>query len=195
MEADYASTEMASNLNAPNQGRYIGDERMLVKFYLHAKRDAEASDEAGRPVFRDVEYVSIRAPGNKDSEIIRPARQMDKDRWPKHYAAFKSKEAMPVEGTPLSEWPALTRSQVETLRYMNVDTVEQLSDMTDVNAQGMMGASLLREKAKAFLAAAGDAAAAKKIEDALSSKDAQIAELTNMVENLKAAVESMQDKG
>ena len=189
-EATYGMTEIADHLNAPDQGRYKDDKLMMVRFYYEPKDDPVASAEAGRPMRKDVEYVSIRAPGNKENEIKRPARDSDKQRWPEHYAAFKNRMEMPLEGFPLKDWPAVTRAMVETMSFMGIKTVEQLAHASDANIQGHMGVAHLKEKAKAWLAATGDQQQAEKIEAELRLRDNEIANLKNELQLLKDAIQS-----
>lgn len=173
-EADYSLTEMAMNtgVGAP------GDETLLVKFFLEPVQNKERSNEEGRPIFEEREFVSIMVPGQKDNIVIREARETDKDRFPRHYAAFKNRVEQVVDGTPLEEWPAVTRSQVEELKFFNVFTVEQLAEISDSNAQNFMGIQLLRQKAKAFLEAANDVGAmADKLSAEIEKRDVEIAAL------------------
>jgi hypothetical protein len=183
-EADYSTTVQAHNSSA-------GDDQLLVKFFIRPHPDNEASQEQGRPIFRDTEYISIIQPGNKDSRIERPARDSDRQRFPKHYAAFKNRisdDDVYLEGTPLEEWAGVTRSQVEELRYFGVRTVEQLANMSDSNSQNFMGANSLRDQAKKFLASRADDAAAAEIQ----ARDEEIAEQRELIEALTARLEALE---
>lgn len=183
-EADYGITEMAHNAQA-------GDDQLLVKFYIKAKHDPTASEEAGRPIYKDTEYVSIIQPGNKDNVVERPATDRDKQRFPKHYAAFKNRVSDSdeyLEGTLLDEWPGITRSQVEELKFFNVRTVEQLVNLADSGAQNIMGVHTLKEKAKRFLASKADDAAAAE----LAARDAKIAEQQKLIDALSARLDALE---
>ena len=175
-EADMATTNMAEQ-----QGRYNGDETLLVKFYRHSKLDQPATKLAGRPIYSEHDYISIMQPGNKDSIIIRPAMEMDKTRFAQHWAKYQARETQPeMIGTPLEEWGGLNSAQVNELKYMNVRTVEQLLAMTDTNSQGMMGVSMLKSRAKRFLdGAESDKLAAENAEqkELLKSMAARLEEL------------------
>ncbi len=78
-EADLGLTNMAmqTGLEAGNP-RYIGDDTLLVKFYLHPKLDPGKTAEEGRPIYVEKEYVSIMIPGGRDC-TVRPARQNDRE--------------------------------------------------------------------------------------------------------------------
>lgn len=188
-EADYSMTENAHNLHGTNNARFIGDEHALVKFYLHPKKNMAKSKEQGRPIFDEVEYVSIKA-GAGASGVARPARDMDRERFPRHYKAFQDKEEMPLQGTPLKEWSYIPRSQVEELKHFDIFTVEQLANAADVNIQRMMGGMTLKQAAQVFLADTGNSEQARKLEEALSERDAKIAELQNTVQNLVTQMEA-----
>jgi hypothetical protein len=177
-EADMGVTQMAmgSNQNA-------GDETLLVKFFMKATLDGKKTETEGRPIFKEVPHIQIMQPGNKDSIILRPARQMDFDRFPEHYRKFQTRtdDEEYIEGTLLEAWPGVTRAQVEELRFFNVRTVEQLASMTDTNSQGLMGINMLKRKAKAYLEEAdGNAAKQALAEQKAKNEDleAKIAALT-----------------
>lgn len=173
-EADSGLTAMAM---AGQQGRFQGDEYLLVRFFIHPKRDPQRSAAEGREIFVDTPYISIMQPGNKDSIVIRPATKMDKDRFAEHWRKFQARtgdEEDVIEGTLLSEWPGCTRAQVEELRYLNVRTVEQLAGMSDSNSQNIMGIQLLKTKAKKYLEAADKSATAEALADLQAKYDALI---------------------
>lgn len=188
-EADYGLTDQA--FNAGQQNRYIGDENLFVKFFMHPRLDQSQSKKMGRPIYSEAVYVQIMQPGNKDSIIIRPATSLDKNRFAKLFAKFQQGEAQIVDGTPLAEWPKLTRSQVEELRYFNIYTVEQLAEMSDSNAQNIMGANLLRDSAKAFLAACKTTQYAEQLEAEKTARETEIASLRDLVTELQATVKAL----
>ncbi|MCK4897687.1 MAG: hypothetical protein KAS38_02830 [Anaerolineales bacterium] len=190
-EADYNITEAAMNLEQPN-ARFAGDDKLFVVFFMHPRRDEAKSVEEGRPMFKDEEYVRIMVPGDKDSIVIRPARDMDKQRFHKQYAAFTSGEGEFHEGTPLKAWPMVTRGQVEELKYFGVHTVEQLADLADVHVQKFMAVGVLKTQAQAYIQAAKEAAPLVQLNAAIDQKDAEIGALTQAVDELKEIVESLQ---
>jgi hypothetical protein len=183
-EADMSMTSMAMG-----QGEQAGDETLLVRFEMRPKQDQEKTEEEGRPIFTDTPYISIMQPGNKDSVVIRPASQMDKDRFPRHWEAFDKRQVNDhVEGTPLAEWPAMSRAQVEELRFMNVRTIEQLIGISDANSQGFMGLQQLKEKAKKYLEFSGSQSAA----NAVIAAEKRTKELEDMVAEMSARMAAME---
>lgn len=162
------------------------DEGLLVKFFIKAKPDQEATAREGRPIFKDVTYIDIKIPGDRTAGACRPARAADINRFPRHYRAFEERVNNEdiVEGTPLSEWPKMTRTLVEELAFFNVKTVEQLCEMSDTNAAQFMGGMTRKQEAKIWLDNVNEqkskdelAASLKERDDEIDTLKAQVAEL------------------
>lgn len=187
LEADMGMTQQAMG-----DGSQSGDEQLAVVFYIHPKQNEEKSKEAGRPIFEDREYIRIVQPGNKENIIERPATEMDLARFPRHYQAFKQRvnDEEYVEGTRLEEWPAITRSQVAELKYLHVNTVEQLANLSDANTQGFMGLNLLKQKAATYLEASNVTKAAEEMES-LRATNATMAE---QLAALQARLDAMDEE-
>ena len=162
------------------------DEKLLVKFYTKTVENKSASKEQGRAVFKDREYVDIRIPGTRGAGAARPATHRDRERFPKHYAAFKQRVELPLEGTPLSEWPMVTRSHAEELAFSGIKTVEHLADMSDTIASQMMGGQTFKAKARAWLERAKVDVSVEKLEQELTKRDEQIQALSDKLEALLA---------
>jgi hypothetical protein len=113
-------------------------------------------------------------------------RDEHKRRWPREYAAFKAGIEAPLEGTPITEWPAINKAQVQTLQYLNVRTVESLAELTDEQVMKIgAGGMTLRGKAQAWLkvrddskATLGAVARADKLERELAAVREQLAALS-----------------
>lgn len=154
-------------------------ERVFVSFGLHPRQNEQASLEAGRPIYDDVEYVQIIVPGDKNNVVHRPVQEADKRRFAAQYRAWRSgQHEAQSSGTPLSAWPGVTRAQVEELAYFHVRTVEQLAELSDGNAQNIGPVLQLRQRARDFIAAARGAAPLEQLR-------AQNGELRTEVESLK----------
>lgn len=193
MEADYGITEQAM-LGEGDQARFAGDERLFVTFFNHPRKDEAKTLEEGRPIFNDESYVRIMVPGDKDSIIIRPARDMDKQRFAKQWQAFSSGESEEQSGTPLKAWPMITRSQVEELKFFGVHTVEQLADLADVHVQKFMGVGMLKQQAQAFMQAAKESAPLEQLNAALEERDHQIAAQDQAIQELMEKVAALEKK-
>jgi hypothetical protein len=149
------------------------------------------SNEAGRPIYEDREFVRIFVAGDSKSEVFRQVEAGDKDRFREEYRRFKdnaSEDAQTV-GTPLSAWPAMTRSLVAEFSAMKIRTVEQLSDLSDTGIQAFgMGGLEWRNKARAYLLAASDGAAAIALQSALDTRDREIAMLKEQIADLASRI-------
>lgn len=185
-EADYGLTESAFQGDA---GRYAHDDVLLVKFFYHPRLQQTKSEEAQRPIYEDEAYIQIMQPGNKDSIVIRPAMEMDKQRFPDHWKKFLARDDQDsVQGTLLEEWPGITRSQVEELKFFNIRTVEQLAQISDSNAQNIMGIQMLKSKAETYLENSEKEALASD----LAKKDEQIAELLARMERMEKHTDGLE---
>ena len=173
------------------------DENLLVKFFTKQRQDNAATKEAGRPIFKDVEYVDIKVPGQRSGGACRPATFRDKQRFPRHYLAYEQRKEMPQEGTPLAEWALMTRTQVEELSFHNVKTVEQLVSMSDTLASQFMGMNTLRAKAKTWLEDSEETARINEIESLKTSnneKDEKILNLESQMLSLMERFDKMDSK-
>ena len=158
------------------------DKKLLVKFYQKAKQDQTKSAEQGRPVFKELEYISIKVPGQRGSGVTRPATFRDKQRFPRHYSAFQQRVELPQEGTPLAEWSLVTRSMAEEMAFSNIKTVEHLANMSDTIASGFMGGQMFKAKANEWLSRAKADVSVSHLEGELAKRDAQITELSAKLE-------------
>ena len=166
------------------------DKSLLVKFFIKPRQDRAASEKEGRPVFKDVEHIDIRSGGSKDV-VARPATENDKRRFPQHYAAFKNRTSEAVGmGMPLSEWAAVTASQVEELAYLNIKTVEQLATVADSQISAMRGMYVLKEKAKIWLEAAQKNKPIFEMKNRLDDMERENEELKKSVSRLLEVIET-----
>ena len=174
--------------------QYADDAKLRIRFEVRAVKHEHESDQQGRPIFFDQEYIQIVVPGSRDVSTF-PLDDHYKKRFARAYEQWKAKgEQLKIHGTLLSELPWLTKSQIAELNYSNVQTVEQLAEMSDANAMKFMGSYQLRERAKNFLAAAAGEAPALKLQAALEQRDNHIQVLERKVEELTAAFERLDSK-
>jgi len=170
------------------------DKRLMVTFSHEARLDKTASVEAGRNMYRNVEYVTIRIPGDKTLSVHRPVNASDKHRFPMQYQSFKNLAGEVITGTPLTTWPMITPAQLKELEYFNVRTVEQLAAMADTGAAQMMGIQKLRRAAQQYISAAKEAAPLLKVQAELESRDNEIAALKDMLMKQGEAIAKLQPK-
>jgi len=182
------------------------DARLAVQFYKKSVKQDIASDEAGRPIFKEFDFVKIMIPGDNLTEIDTYAQESHKQRFPRQWAHYQNQVASheDIVGTPLEQWPQVTRSQAEELRGLKFHTVESIADCSDQQLQriGMvagMSPYNFREKAKAFLNLATKSADVAQREAEMQAlrlendkikaeTDAKLAKMQEQMEALLAAV-------
>jgi hypothetical protein len=165
-----------------------GDEKLYVKFYPSTVRDDIATKAEGRPIFKEVDFVMIQAPGDLLKCIKRPVRPQDTQRFGRQLQAYKSGgDQEKGSGTPLEQWPMVSRAQVEELRYFKITTVEQLASVADNVAQKFMGIQNLKQHAKDWL---GKAENSKEIVQLRNQNTTQAEE----IEELKASIRALSDQ-
>lgn len=171
------------------------DTSIFPIFQTQAVQHNGKSEEAGRAIFEDREFVEIHIAGDNKSVVVKKVDQTIIDRWPEQYAAFKAGKEAPVDGMPIQEWPMLTVSKVAELKALNIKTVESLAELKDTGIQriGMGGRELVKQ-AQAYLKVSKSAAAAQKyakenekLHDEIDMLKAQIKELSDKMDQEKAA--------
>ena len=185
------------------------DARLAVQFYKKSVKQDIASDEAGRPIFKEFDFVKIMIPGDNLTEIDTYAQNSHKQRFPRQWAHYQNQMGSheDIIGTPLEQWPQVTRSQAEELRGLKFHTVESIADCSDQQLQriGMvagMSPHNFRLKAKAFLNLATDSAEVAQREaelNALKEENAKIkaetdAKLAAMQEQMSALLAAVAEK-
>ena len=185
------------------------DARLAVQFYKKSLKQDIASDEAGRPIFKEFDFVRIMIPGDNLTEIDTYAQESHKQRFPRQWAHYQNQVANheDIIGTPLDQWPQVTRSQAEELRGLKFHTVEAIADCSDQQLQriGMvagMSPHNFRLKAKAFLNLANNSAEVAQREaemQALRAENDKIkaetdAKLAAMQEQMSALLAAVAEK-
>jgi len=160
-----------------------------VKFEKRAVHMTFKSEQEGRPIYEDRDFVSIRNPGSMDN-VVREAREADKEKYATQWARYVANQEQVQDGTPIEEWPALTASQREELKYLKVCTVEAIAGLSDAQAQRLgAGYMSLREKAKAYLDNAKDSAAAQRLAADNEALRNELKDLRDVVAQLQAQVD------
>lgn len=168
------------------------DANLYVTFYMESVYDEEASLKEGRPIYVDKEYVKIIPAGDKNTVVCRPVdlkgkgiAPPDNIRWPNQYAAFKNQQVQVQEGTPLEQWPPLTKSQVMEFKAANVHTIEQLATVSDVNLQNLgMGARKFRDLAITYIDDAKKSAGYMQAQKEIEELKGQVEALKNQLSGL-----------
>lgn len=161
-------------------------------FYLDQVPDQAATEREGCPKFREVEKVKVHIAGDRHNVHVAKVTDLHRNRWPREYEAFKAGQEVPLEGTPLQEWPLLSATRIKELQVQNIRTVEDIAGLKDASlpALGLDGRKL-QQQAIAWLEQAKDAAHATQLAAELSKRDDEIALLKHQLSELNAVIEDM----
>jgi hypothetical protein len=182
------------------------DSRLQVRFYKRAVQQEAETLAAGRPIYKEFDFVHICVAGDALTEIDTYVLANHKTRFPIQWANYMNRvgaDDQEIVGTPLSEWPLVSKSQAEELRGMKFQTVEAVAGASDAQLQriGMaagMSPYAFRDKAKAFLNLATNAAETDKRESEISALKEELAkkelESVKMKAETDAKLAKMQDQ-
>jgi hypothetical protein len=185
----------------------LAEERhgFYVEFELRPEEDREASIAQGMPVFKDVEYAVITMPGGGlvvdkviSDELLREWKHGNGNRKPPSpfahnaYEEWKDGREISVNGSDLKNWPGVTPAQLKMCLAAVIRTVE---DLADANADTLrklgMGSQALKEKATAYLAAAG----VNKNSEAVSALKIELAALRKTIEDRDQQIQGLLSEG
>lgn len=182
------------------------DSRLQVRFYKRAVQQEAETLAAGRPIYKEFDFVHICVAGDSLTEIDTYVTPQHKTRFPIQWAQYQNRlgsDDQEIVGTPLNEWPLVSKSQAEELRGMKFHTVEAIANASDQQLQriGMaagMSPYAFRDKAKAFLNRATTDAEADKREQEIAALKEEIAkkelESVKMKQETEAKLAQMQDQ-
>lgn len=116
----------------------IGAGWAFPKFDRRAVRNEEKSEAEGRPVYDERDFVTLFHPGDGKTrpcyEVTPRRLRQWRDNGPREYVKlyenWKKTQDNTVEGTPLAEWPRMTRARVAELRDAGITTVEQVAELS-----------------------------------------------------------------
>ena len=182
------------------------DARLQVRFYKRPVQQEHETQEAGRPIFKEFDFVHICVAGDTLTEIDTYVLNSHKQRFPQQWANYQNRVGAnddQVIGTPVAEWPLVSKSQAEELRAMKFHTVESIAGASDQQLQRMgmaagMSPYAFRDKAKAFLNLATTAAETDKREQELNALREELAKKEQETAKIKAETDAklalMQDQ-
>lgn len=176
------------------------DGRLAVQFYKRVEEDKAATAAEGRTICKEVDYVKIQVAGDSLNEIDRAVYESDKLRFPTLWAKYLNRvnEEGRFEGTPLTEWTLISRSQAEQLRYLKFHTVESIANASDLQIQALgmaagMAPHTFRDKAKNFLDSAKSTADFDKRQEELDQLRAENAKIKAETEAKMEAMRAESD--
>lgn len=167
-------------INGGMQGmvQFAGDDRKFVVFYDKTVHNPSKSAAEGRPVYDVVPYVRIQDPGDNLQIADRPARDDDRQRWPRHFQSFIEGRGTEQPGTPIELLFPANPELVAMFKHMKVTTVQALASLEGTGLNGVgMGAQQFKDKAIKYLSMAKDGEAYAQLTAELARRDAKIAAL------------------
>src|SRR5215831_13713798 len=169
-------------------------QQLRPEFYMDPVRDEAASAQAGREIYREVERVKIIVPGaTQATVVVKNVSDVERNRWPDEYRAWRAGQEMPLSGTPIEHWPLLNSAQVKMLRAVDVRSVEEVARLSDVHVQGLvMGGMSLREQARAWLDNSEYTALVTRLTAANDVLQSRLAALEAHNANMAEAIQQLQ---
>jgi hypothetical protein len=180
-----------------------------VRFETRAIHSGSKSVQAGHAVYDNVDFVIIRTPGSRDTvekkaeDWLRDLKKqaLDKGRVPMEHLRFyeeahkqwKQGNEIPVSGTPIKMWPAVTPAEVAMLTHAGIMTIEDLAELTESGLRSLgIGGRAWRDKARGWLVAAVDQGKLSEqfaeLKNQIALKDAQLEQMQEKLRELEAAV-------
>ena len=182
------------------------DSRLQVRFYKRPVQQEQETLDAGRPIFKEFDFVHICVAGDTLTEIDTYVLSSHKARFPIQWARYQNQlgnDDVQIVGTPISEWSLVSKSQAEELRALKFHTVEAVASASDQQLQRMgmaagMSPYAVRDKAKAYLNRASETADITKREEELLQLKQELAKKDEETVKIKAETDAklalMQDQ-
>ena len=171
---------------------FMEDNRGKMAVFFHAvqvQNNFKTMTEK-RPIFEEKVFLKKLVPGDSTLVVDRPMREQDVEDYPIEWARFEQKKEQRVSGTPIDVWTAISETQKAEFKALHIFTIDQFAQLADSVGNKIMGFNDLRDKARAFIAAAKDSAVFDKIRaetDAkLAQQEEEMAQLRELVNQLSA---------
>jgi hypothetical protein len=190
--------------NAPEPGKlpvngaimpHGSDNNLIVEFYKRAVQNRTKTMAEGRPIFDEVDYVKILVPGDRNMSIDKKVTDADKERFAARWERYQAGQEQTEPGTPIAQWPILTVREVAELHAINVQTIEQLSMLSDGACSKFTGLMLYRDKARLFIASAKDQAAAFAQDQTIRDQNEKIALQGQQIADMQRTLEALVAQG
>ncbi len=190
--------------------QYRTPDGSALRIWRDAAPNNFLSEKLGRPMFDEVVYCEVIAPGSGNSapvfELVRflnEAFGQPEPIYGQKYAEYKQfvedfekaeGHDASLTGTPLSQWSEMKRTMIAELKAQKIFTVEALANLPDarLNVVGPDGRTW-RDKAAAYIKVAADSAYATELASQLALRNTEVNDLTVQVKALAAQVQQLTD--
>jgi len=182
----------------------VGNQSGLLVAFFWNRVQIKSKDFSKNGTFENRLCVAKQPKGDRLTVAHRTITPEEAARqFPREYALFSQYEDVPTDGTPLSDLPGISRSQIAILDMHAIRCVEDLCDISDdVVAQIGMEASRTRKIAVAWMAKRdGEAETIKaadvqaRAESALAAMEKRLALLETQNVKLEAQNQAMRSMG
>lgn len=148
-----------------------------VKFFYRDVKQGFLSKEAGKPIWKTEEFISIMKPGNSKDIMERRVSELDKERWGKIYEAWKNKEDQIQNGTRLEVLPGIEQGKIELCKGLHIFTLEQLISIDEEGVSNLgSGAREFILDAKKYLQGSSAASEMQKEVDKIEAENKKLLE-------------------
>lgn len=126
--------------------------RNYAKFYSQWVRNNFKSQQEGKEVGENQDFIMIVSPGQPKSEVRRKATEADKSLYAAEWRAYQEGVEQRAAGIPIEMLPGLPSGMAASLNALYIYTIEQMANLPDIALQKVgMGGNEIRQKAQAYL--------------------------------------------
>lgn len=189
--------------------QYKTDDGSALRIWKDAAQNNFLSEREGRPIFDEVTFVEVISPGSGNStpvfEVMRVLAPEAKHPDPKYGVKYKEYKKYlddfeqsdnidtSLAGTPLAQWPEMTRTMVATMKAQKIFTIDALAQLPDskLHVVGPDGRSW-REKAIAHIENAKNTGYATHLAAELTRQKADNDDLRDQVKAMAAQMAKLE---
>lgn len=189
----------SDDANPAFMGAHDPDSKLFVRFYKKTLPNNFETQKQGHPIFYECDFVEIRLPGDKLNSVDEFVNESHKQRFPKHWQHYlnNNKEGELIIGTPVTEWPIVTRAIAEELKYLGFKTVESIATASDsqldkLGMKGGMQPHTFRERAQRYLATASQEASANAESERAAAAEARATAAEDAIAEMRAQMAALQ---
>lgn len=167
------------------------EDGVIATFSIKPKLNNFIFETTGNKEFTNQEFVSIRIPGDKMTEVVEEVMPHHKHRFKNTYKAFKEGTSFD-SGTPLVNFPDLDPATLEKLKYLGITTIEMLAGVND-SLLGNIGSNgrELRDRAMRYI----DSSAKDRTSETILKQNEEIQAMKAQIEKLMNTNEEEPKKG